>query len=326
MLAELACIFPDARPKDDMLFPVVQLFHQTVHLAPVENDLPDTLPPLAEELLAQGRLRFHCPAPLGKDRERFLSLVKELRQRPADYAGLTLTSFGVFQPAESKNEIIRAVRQQRGSMSESKAEQDRAAALWQARLVLKLGEIIEQEEEEIRQSLHRVARRQQELFQALRDEDSEAASEVDIPPTESRRSRLRLKAWQKLLAASNGPLLSNVFITSDRDAFDAVIEESNAEAQQTLTLSLPAHPIGDNLAARQHKFRQAAAEILSDLPNSFEQQAWETLLEQHYPAAEHGRCRLTIYMLSAAPEEIIAADQSCQSENRKTVIGILESV
>jgi hypothetical protein len=325
MLSEFACIFPDTRPKDDMLFPVVQLFRQTVHLAPVENDLPDTLPPLAEALLAQGLLRFHCPAPLGKDRESFLSLVRELRQRPADYAGLTLTGFGASQTPESKNAIMSAVRQLRGSIAENNIEQERAAALWQARLVLKLGELIEQEEEEIRQSLRNIALREQSLLESLRDERSTAVTSLDRPAA-SRRSLLRLKAWQKLLAASSGPLLSNLFITADHDAFDAFMEKNNAESQQTLTLSLPARPsqaVSDTAAQRQH-FRQAAAELISNLPISWEQTAWETLLEQHYPASEHGRCRLSLHLLPVAPQDVVAADQSCQSADRETVLGILE--
>lgn len=314
MLAELAYIFPDTRPKDDMLFPVVQLFRQTVHLAPVENDLPAPLPPLAEELLAQGLLRFHCPAPLGKDRERFLSMVRELRQRPADYAGLALSGFGASQAAESKSAIISAIRQARSGTTESKAEQERAAALWQARLVLKLGELVEQEEAEIRQSLRRVTLREQELLEALRDEHPAASPSPDWDrPHESRRSRLLLKAWQKLLAASSGPLLSNLFITADHDAFAALIEESSAEARQTLTLSLPARPAGEDVAGGWEKFRQAAAEMINDMPISFKQEAWENLLERHYPKAVHGRCRLTLHL-----------DQSCPSIDRETVLGILE--
>ena len=318
MLAECAYIFPDTRPKDDMLFPVVQLFHQIVHLAPVENDLPAALPPLAEELLAQGLLRFHCPAPLGKDWERFLSLVKELRQRPADYAGLALSGFSSPETAESENVIISAVRRSQSGTAESKAGQEQAAPLWQARLVLKLGELVEQEEEEIRQSLRRVALREQALLEALRDEHPAAAPSPDVDrPPESGRSRLRLKAWQKLLAASSRPLLSNVFITSDHNAFDAVIEESSAAARQTLTLSLPARPTGDDFVSGRQKFRQAAAEMINDLPISFKQEAWENILERHYPKAVHGRCRLTLHLLPATA-------QICPSADRETLLGILE--
>ena len=324
MLAECAYIFPDTQPKDDMLFPLVQLFRQIVHLAPVENDLPAPLPPLAKELLTQGLLCFHCPVPLGNDRERFLSLVKELRQRPADYANLTLTSFGAAQAAESKNAIISAVRRQNSGAAAGQTEQDRAAALWQARLVLKLGELVEQEEEEIRQSLRRVALREQGLLEALRDEHSTAASFDVVRPAAGRRSRLRLKAWRKLLAANSGPLLSNLFITSDQEALAAIIEEGGGESQQTLTLSLPTRPTGDAFAASQQKFHQAAAEIINGLSASFKQEEWEILLEQHYPAAEHGRCRLSLHLLSVAPQVLVAADQSCQPTDRETVLGILE--
>ncbi len=319
MLAELAYIFPDARPKDNMLHPLVQLFRQIVHLAPVENDLPEALPPLAEALLAQGQLRFDCPAPLGNDRARFVSLINEIRHRPADYAGLALSGFGAPETAESRNAIISAIRRQQSGMAEQKWDE----ALWQVRLVLKLGEIVEQREEEIRQSLRQVALREQSLLQALRDEQTAAASSGLDRPAESRRSRLRLKAWRKLLAASSGPLLSNLFITADHEAFAAVMEEGGAEARQMVTLSLPAHPAAGSFAAAQRQdFRQAAAEMISSLPASFAHQAWETLLEQHYPAAEHGRCRLFLHLLPGP----FFADQGAQSANSSTVLGFLESV
>ena len=314
MLAESVCIFPDTRPEDNMLFPLVQLFRQAVHLAPMENDLPEELSPLAQELLTEGALCFHCPAPLGQDRVRFLALLKDLRQRPADYAGLALTGFSAPETTESENAIIKAVRRQGSGLT----EQMQTDALWQPRLLLKLAEIIEQEEEEIRQTLHRVELRQQGLLQALRDEQSAAAPALNKRPARERsHSRLRLKAWLTLLAASSEILLSHVFITSDDEAFAAIIEKSRTEPVQRVSLPLPAHPAGDNFAARRQHFRQEAADVLNTLPNSFQEAAWESFLEQHYPAAEHGRCRLSLYSLLNIFE--FGGDASGQ----ETIIGII---
>ncbi len=288
MLAEFAYIFPDILPKDETLFPLVQLFAELVYLAPAENDLPwqDALPPLANEVLAQGLLRCHCPAPLGADRERFFRLLAELRQRPGEHAALFVA--GNSEP-ERQEEIISAVRRQKTDIVV-------AERLWQARLLLKLGEIVERQEEEIRQSLRRIALREKELLRVLRDEQPAAPllHNATTAQPDNRRSRLLLKAWQTLLAS--GPLLTNIFVTADREAFAAVIEASESELRQTVSLLLPALPAGGAVAEQRSRFQQATAELRNDLPAAVNQELWEAVLEQHYPAAVHGRCRLTLHV------------------------------
>ncbi len=287
MIPQSFYVFPDTLPKDETLFPLVQLFAQAVYIAPVENDPPDALPPLAEELLVQGVLRFHCPVPLGADRERFLCLIKELRQRPGEYAALALTACG--GEAEKQDAIIRAVRRQTAGRAE-------ADALWQARVVLKLAEFAEQQEEEIRQSLRRLALCEQELFSRLRDPEGPFCGHADAAsssPSDSRRLRLRLKAWRQLAQ----PLSDAVFITADRDAFDSVMEDNGTVAQVILELPLPAVPAACDFAAKRQRFRQDAAALISGLlqhPADFPAEEWHRLLEEQYPAAEHGRCLLTL--------------------------------
>jgi len=296
MIPQSLCVFPDTLPKDATLFPLMQFFAEAVYIAAVENDQQgiDELPPLAAGLLAQGLLRFHCPAPLGADRERFLSLLKELRQRPADCLSLTLAGMqGSREPAESRNAILSAVRRRQSGGAEDK---EPACLLWQARLVLKLGESADQQEEEIRQSLRRIALREQGLLRTLREEeDAGPAAGTELPAAGGCRARMRLKAWRNLLASGSQPLPACVFVTADRDAFDGIIEESGAAAQAVLELPLPAWPAGGNFAEKIASFRQAAEELISGLPNSFDLKAWEALLEQFYPKAEHGRCLLSFH-------------------------------
>ena len=288
------CVFPDTLPKDEMLFPLVQCFAEAVYLAAAENDLPDVndIPPLAGWLLAQGLLRFHCPAPLGADQERFLRLIKELRQRPGDYIGLSLAG-NSGSGMESQDAIISALRRQSGGAAAE--DKDRAALLWQARLVLKLGESADRQEEEIRQSLRRITLREQGLLRTLRDEEAALSAVTELPVSESRRARLRLKAWRQLLACGSQPLSACAFVTADRDAFDGIIEENDAAAQTLLELPLPAWLAGGNFAEKRAAFRQEAAALISGLPDSFDLKAWEMLLEQVYPKAKHGRCLLSLH-------------------------------
>jgi hypothetical protein len=319
MNTQRLCVFPDTLPKDEILFPLVQFFAEAVYIAPAENDLPskNELPPVAGELLEQGLLRFHCPAPLGADQDRFLCLIKEMRQRPSDYAGLSLAGrLSRNEATESKNTIISAVRRQSSGTAEKSStdtDEEQTSILWQARLVLKLGEIVERQEEEIRQSLRRISLRESGLLQALRNDQTTAAASADRP-ADSSRIRLRLKAWRNLITLGNQPLSVSSFVTADRDAFEILMEESGAESQPVLSLPLPAVLAGGKCAEKQLAFRASAAKLLEDLPASFDQKTWESLLEQHYPAEEHGRCRLSLYYL---PKGYI-------DDRERVVIGILE--
>jgi hypothetical protein len=307
MFAELAYIFPDVLPKEATLFPLVQLFASLVYLTPAENDLPDCAALPYKELL-----HFQCPVLLGVNRQRFFRLLDELRQRPADYVALLLAGRGNRAP-ESQEDIISALRQQ------GHEESDMQERLWQARLLLKLGQFVEQEEEDIRLRLHRIRLREEELLHSLRDDYQDAA----VPPSaavqlpDSRRLLL-LKAWQTLLACACEPLLTNIFVTADRDAFAAVMTESRAETNAVLTLPLPAVAAEGDAGAQRHHFRQAAAELISTLPTAVDQARWQKLLERHYPAAAHGRCLLSLHVV---PGRLFG---SCGAAGQETVVALLE--
>ena len=314
--AECAYIFPDLLPNEGTLFPLVQLFAGLVYLAPAENDLPsnETLPALARELLTQGLLRFHCPVPLGRERQRFFHLLDELRQRPSEYSALLLAGRGNREP-ESQETIISALRQQ-GSAESSTQER-----LWQARLLLKLGQYVEQEEEDIRLRLRQITLREEELLRALRDDEQAAAvpPRVDIQQPENRR-RLLLKAWQTLLANANEPLLASCFVTADKEAFAALMEEYQAEL--LLALPLPALPAGSSVLTSREHFQQAAAALLRTLPAAVDQGQWQTMLEQHYPAATHGRCLLSLHVVPGRAEEVFSGRGP--TDGQHTVLALLE--
>ncbi|WP_417910823.1 hypothetical protein [Candidatus Electronema sp. PJ] len=274
---------------------------------------------MAGELFEQGLLRFHCPAPLGADRELFLSMIKEMQQRPGDYAALSLAGIG-GKEAESKDAIISAVRRQiAGKVGTEADDKERADILWQARLVLKLGEIVERQEEDIRQSLHRISLREKSLFQTLRDDQDLTSPLESNSATDSSRMRLRLKAWRNLLTFGQTLPASSIFVTADRDAFDLLTEASNAKSESVLELLLPAVVANGDFSAKRAAFRTAATDILVDLPSSFARNAWNILLEQHYPIAEHGRCRLALHFFDRT-----VCQQDSAGSDKGAVIGILE--
>lgn len=192
MSIERAYIFPNILPENGLVFPLAQLFDQIVFLRPVEDDLPEIDTPfLLETADQQGRsrcIKFSCPAPLAEDRERFLILLQDIRSRPEDYAGhlgnLSAGLGNMVRPNEQEQSImdtlLHQTRIRAGGSKDNTPEPAKgqgkntsSVLLWQARLLLKLGESLDRNQAEIRRDLDRVTRQQDELFRELRKERKE---------------------------------------------------------------------------------------------------------------------------------------------------------
>lgn len=339
MHTETVYIFPNITPTTEVVFPLAQIFEQVVFLRPVENDpsIEEELAPLLREMLEQKRIDFVSPVPLLGDHDRFLQLIHEVQCRPDDYArqlsNLAIAGLGGWEETETEASIMNTLLRQTGiqaggtggNTSEDEKEQEeqkdkqRFMLLWQARLVLKLGEIIDRKQEEIQKSLNRIVLRENELLQDLR-EDGEL-----LPPhtvvcsndISGSQQRLRLKAWSRLFAFSQQPLRSPLFITWSRDAFEPLVEqysrEYSAKPRHLLTLPLPAVMTGGNCTEQRGRFQEDAAALISSIRESLDNQAmceageknaWGDVLELHYPTAENGRCRLSLYSLpEIVPQE-----------------------
>ena len=81
----LACVFPETLPDEGLLFPLVQVFEQVVHMQAVENEPQENDSDFVRHCREQGRLQTFTPAPLGEQRLRFMALVEDMRRRGADY-------------------------------------------------------------------------------------------------------------------------------------------------------------------------------------------------------------------------------------------------
>ena len=319
-----ATVFPEINPTEPILFPLIQLFDEIVYIRPVENNDPvdEESKPFLPLLRKQGLVRSVCPAPLAENRDRFLHLIHDLQNRRDDYAGQlgSLSLAGMSDPGnnESKSSIISSLLKQGGIKDGD--DQEREKILWQARLVLKLGEMLDLEQQELQQSMNRIANREKGLFDELRKEQNQpfALTEPDNSPTVTdSQMRLRLKAWARLFGLGEQPVEGLFFVTANRDGFDLLLEqyelsqqEKGVQKNQTtelLTIQLPAVVRNDDVLEQRTGFREAGAELLEyfqtiggqdsqDDPAPYLSQ-WEELLEQHYPAAEYGRCTLTIHAL-----------------------------
>ncbi len=342
MSFDFSYIFPDILPEDGVVFSLSQLFPRLVFLRPVEDDLPEMktslLQAMAHQQAGSSWLNYTCPAPLGKDRDRFLALFQDIRLRPDEYAGhlshLSAGAIPVVQEKERESSIIKTLLEQTGIRAgsgehtpEPTKEQEKNLSdlgLWQARMLLKLGEAVDIQQDEIRTDLARMTRQQEELLSVLRRDENDFA-DIELPATQPadgiswEQQRLRLKAWSRLFFLSENSFEKTSFICQNSDIIEALLEQYQQQyacaVSPFLTLSLPAFcppsANDDDILARTRHFQQETKEVLSvirDLSyrsrtsgDSYQreniQQQWIALLDHYYPIAEHGRCTLTLYFL-----------------------------
>ena len=326
-----ACIFPETVPEDKILFPLVQVFHPLVYCRAVEEDeIPEELAsPMRTQLEEAGLARVHVVSPLGEHRQRFLALIRDLATKKDDYAAqlknLTLSGIGRGgrSKQESKHSIIGNLLQ--GGRISDQAREEREMLLWQARLVLKLGEIFDAEQLSLHREMERIARKEQGLFSELRREQSDPfLLTKNLQAGETRTDslpKLRLKAWSRLFClGSETPGDVSCFITANKDAADLLIEKYEGregnQVQQLPAILLPAHAgkeaWQEQLQDLQDKGRESFAvleRIFSDpAPGPPEQMQnfcsdngiWARLLEEIYPEVDCERCRLHLYRFARA--------------------------
>lgn len=332
MKGRSAVIFPDTVPSEQILFPLVQVFQPLVYFQAVENDqIPAELDsPVCETFRRKSLCRIEAPAPLGPDRDRFLRLVSDLQNRRDDYAaqlghvalaGISSASRG---KPESKSSIVSKLLSSKG-IKENAADR-RSQLLWQARLLLKLGEIYDADQERLNRDLQKISKKEADLIAELRREDGSPFSMTSrmsaVSPGDAATQQLRLKAWSRLYAlGTTGQDEARIFLSRNSDAVGRLVEEyekmTGAPPLLLGAIPLPGHCRSsgppDVLASRFHE--QAAGllagvfEILDDVAGmrratgdlTGEGEGWEQLLESIFPRKECGRTRLTLYGCHAVP-------------------------
>jgi len=327
MKSRSVVIFPDTLPSAEVLIPLVQVFAPIVYCQPVENDEEwlGEAENLWQELREESLCRFDAPAPLGADRERFLHLLSNLRNRRDDYAvRLKYLSLAFLSPRtrsdnESKSSILTSLLRSYGI--HDRQEEKRTLLLWQARLMLKLGEFFDAEQRQLGQEFRKISERQHGLLTELRNETeapfSPAGDLSSAAGDPDGQQLLRLKAWSRMFALGPSvPEASGVFVTGSRDAVERLAEEygrrKGAPPEALIELSLPAAYAGDDgPVSRRNRFRREGADLLEKLdrvlaePSRVSDQQrrafigrdnpWDTLLERYYPLETCGRCHMTLY-------------------------------
>lgn len=315
-------VFPDTVPDARTILSLVPVFEPVVYCLPVEND--DSAAPMdsVESALVESSLcSLHAPAPLGEDRERFLRLVGDLQTRRDDYASqlahvsLAGMSTGSQPRSETKSSILSSLLSGHGI--ESREQEMRDKLLWQARLVLKLGEQFDADQRKIAEDMQHINKHEQALFSGLVREGEDRFSLTGrltaLTPDAERMHRLRLKAWARLLAYGREPVPGSVFVTTDQDAVDRLCEEvgksSGTAPAPLVALPLPIAAGTEAAVDQVLKFRSDEAPLLEIItgmladPSPFTGESlsqWNAALEKNFPSAGWGRSRLTLYHFPGA--------------------------
>lgn len=192
--------FPDTALGQADLRPQLLFFSQIFILAPFEPDSaePDELCPT------------YTPAPLGPDLPRFKQLLTELKgNEAAFYQGhMSRMALEYMENRDPKSvlAIISHLHNPGPSHALAQAAAKEREELWQARLLLKLAEVLRLEEKALAEGMAALAERQAELFQALKGEELDDILDVlaeAAPSPMPVRTEALLKAWGRLLLAGD---------------------------------------------------------------------------------------------------------------------------
>lgn len=320
-----ALYFPGTEIYSASQFPVFLLFGRLHLIKPVEES--EQRDDTGDIFTTAGLCQAHTPCPLGDQRERFEHLVRDIRERKDDYAtqlsNLTVASFSAKKKSvdDSSRSIVSSLL---GTPETKEDEEDiRNTELWQSRLILKIGEQLDREEEEVAVRMALLDDDEQGLFKTLQgelDEEEETLfgellnlkSRLNKPSATSVTTRLR--AWSRIYREHTAPL-PKICLTHMEDAADPLLEEYEEKMHlppsEILHLLLPGNIGWDTKTAlsRIRDFQEKEGGLLDAIASfitgkdpqrereSLENE-WSEALDRHFPIAETGRLNLHFHTMS----------------------------
>ncbi len=173
------------------------LYFETVFLYSPTEDPP---PALAPEFAAL--CRHYAPAPFGKHLANFKQLIRDMTGHRAEYYGGGLSRLSAKTSAVDEESVWRLISR----LSPQATGRTQDEALFQARLLLRLAEIRDQEEEEIEKTLTEIESQGQAMLHGLSEEDDDEHGELTALIRHERQAagdtlEQRLRAWTRLFLA-----------------------------------------------------------------------------------------------------------------------------
>lgn len=283
-----ALIFPETVPSRHGVAELLLFFETLSYYLPTEADGIKSRDKDLFTTLCTG----HAPAPLGDDLSRFNRLLREMEtSRPDEFARLFSAATLSMSAGQARDQdetsaagVFSALRKDAAIQTSIRYKE----RLWQARLILKLAEMLDRREEEVRQGLAEVAAVEQKIFASL---EGLAEAATTAPAESSCRDRLqhpkpaylrtdepslatsglllplRLKAWAELYLANSPDLHPPVLVTANPECGSSLLDgyenSWRQEAEKLFSLSIPAvTPTGmerswESCLASRNRFRAA---------------------------------------------------------------------
>ena len=287
-------LFPQTEPFVRDIGNLLFFFNSLSYYIPTESDAEDNY----EQNLFQNICTGYAPAPLGEDLTRFNRLVCEMENsRPEDLTRLFSSAISPIATGQirdkdesSAGSVLSALQKD----TVKKAQVQHKERLWQARLILKLAEMLDKKEIEVRKGLAQVSFDERKIFASLEGlTETEPGDPTQLPAPEKLMhlkdkvkypedysmgasallAPLRVKAWAELFLADSSPIRSSVIVTTSPDSgsilLDGYENTWRKTPQKLFSISIPTFPdLGNNESANKqyisirNKLRLAAKEEL----------------------------------------------------------------
>jgi hypothetical protein len=348
-------------------YPVFLLFQKIHLIKPVEEDPKGSGKESTDSFIKSGFCQVHTPCPLDENRDRFLRLVEDIRNRKDDYAAqlssliLASKSAPSAVDADSEQSIISSIFTPKDLQVKS-LQVEKEEKLWQARLVLAIGEILDQEEEEIARNLAILEDDQAGLFKELHgdieaiEEDNPFAElsqlESNLSAANSGNSKKRFNGW-KTLFLEDDTQNYDIFLTTSQDAGDYLLElydkKTNQPAPIVAALELPgligwsSQEAFESVVTFSEKNNALLSEIngtLTDLSQkeTFTEQEtqsnnvlaaisekWNKQLETVFPEKQYGRISAKYYLFPhVACSTLIGKTQSATANRKNGLLVVVD--
>ena len=327
--------FPGTTINSIAQFPVFLLFSNIYIIRAAESNIYNDDHEPADSFINSGFCQVHTPCPLGDDLDRFIHLVNDIKNRKDDYAsqlsGLTLASMSTSSQnsGDSQQEILSSLLNVGGVVPDKKAEENNLQ-LWQARLVLAIGEMLDLEEEEIAKQLAMLKDEEAGLFKELQGEQSTEEEnpfeelsliQTNMIPANPENIKKRFLSWKRIFSEATTPQ-ADLLLTTSKDAADLIFESFEHDTGDTALflgqLPLPAlagwnekdalesiTSFQENNKELKSKITEVLAEQksnanLKDLNDSDSifarlSKQWEESLEIQFPTDKFGRLTVRFY-------------------------------
>jgi len=294
-----ALIFPETEPSIHDIGKLLFFFDSLSYYLPTESDAEG----LIDQNLFDNLCTGYVPAPLHEDLSRFNHLLGEMENsRSGDLARLFSSAKSPIATGQirdkdeaSSSSILSALQEDNGE----KAHIQLKERLWQARLILKLAEMLNRRESEVRQGLAKVSSDEQKTFASLAGSNGTEPGDpaqfsalekplhlkgkIEYPEDYSAGGSamlipLRIKAWAELFLADSSPNRPFILVTTNRDNGSTILDRYEniwrKTPQKLFSLSIPMFPgLGSSKSAKEqyiasrNKLRLAAKENLNYFEN-----------------------------------------------------------